>query len=187
MSNLVSAAKPGLSGVAHFAPTGTTLPTDATTALSSTYVGLGYVSEDGVTNSVERSVESIKDMGGNEVLTVQTEFSDTFKFTLISSKSVDVKKAVYGDSKVTGSLANGITTTVSADELPYKTWVFDLVLSDGDVQRMVVPTAKVNEIGEVAYKNSEAIGYEITLKALPISGTNTYHYEYLKTPSAESE
>lgn len=187
MSNLVSAAKPGLSGVVHFAPTGTTLPTDATSALSTSYIDLGFVSEDGVSNTIERNVESIKDMAGKEVLAVQTEFSDTFKFTLISSKSVDVKKAVFGDGKVSGTLANGITTEVSADELAYKTWVFDLVLSDGDVQRMVVPTAKVTEVGEIAYKNSEAIGYELTLKALPITGTNTYHKEYLKTPSAESE
>lgn len=187
MSNLVSAAKPSVSGVAHFAPAGTTLPTDATSTLASTYVSLGYVSEDGIANTLGRSVESIKDMGGNEVLTVQTEFSDTFKLTLICSKSVDVKKAVYGDSKVTGTLANGITTDVSADELDYKVWVFDLVLSDGDVQRIVIPSAKVTEIDDISYKNSEAIGYGITLKAQPISGTNTYHKEYLKTPPAESE
>lgn len=183
MSNVVSAAKPNVAGVVHFAPSGTTVPTDATTALANTYVDLGYVSEDGISNAVERSTEDVKEMGGNSVLNIQTDFSDTFKFTLISSKDVNVKKAVFGDDKVTGTLAAGITTEVSADELPYKVWVFDFVLSDGDIQRTVIPSAKVSEIDEITYKNSDAIGYGITLKAQPIPGTNTYHKEYVKTPS----
>jgi len=187
MSNLVSAAKPGLSGVAHFAPTGTTLPTSATSTLGTSFTSLGYISEDGISNAVSRSVEELKEMGGKGVLTVQTEFTDTFAFTLISSKSIDVKKAVYGDDKVTGSLANGIATTVSADELDYKVWIFDMILSDGDVHRIVIPSAKVSEVGEIAYKNSSAIGYNVTLKAQPIGTTNSYHYEYTQTPPAESE
>lgn len=186
MSNLVSAAKPKASGVVYVAPTNTTAPTDATTALAAGFVSLGYVSEDGISNGVERSVEAIREMGGNEVLTIQTEFGDTFSFTLISSKDVNVRKAVYGDSHVSGTLAAGMTTEVSSDELPYKSWVIELVLSDGDVQRIYIPSAKVTELDEITYKKDSAIGYGITLNAQPISGTNTYHKEFLKTPTGQS-
>lgn len=187
MGNLVSAAKPNPAGVVWYAPFGTTLPTDATSTLDSSFVDLGYVSEDGISNATERSVESIKEMGGNEVLAIQTEFSDKFTFTLLESKNVDVRKAVFGNSHVSGSLKTGMSTEVSSDELEYMTWVFEMVLSDGDIQRTVIPSAKITEIPERVYKNSEPIGYEVTLSAQPVEGTNIYHYEYLVSVGDESE
>ena len=47
----VSAGKPAVGGAVFVAPTGTTLPTDATTALGSAFKALGYCSDDGLTNS----------------------------------------------------------------------------------------------------------------------------------------
>ena len=42
----VSAGKPKVAGAVYRAPKGTTLPTDATTALASAFVDMGYVSEE---------------------------------------------------------------------------------------------------------------------------------------------
>ena len=61
----VTAAKPRVAGVVYRAPKGTTLPTDATTALADTFKSLGYLSEDGFTNNYEISSEDIREMGGN--------------------------------------------------------------------------------------------------------------------------
>ena len=55
----VSVGKPAVSGAIFRAPTGTTLPTDATTALASAYKAMGYVSDDGVTQSMTRETEQI--------------------------------------------------------------------------------------------------------------------------------
>jgi hypothetical protein len=59
----VTVGKPNVSGAVYRAPIGTTLPTDATTALDPAFVSLGYVSEDGLSNNNELSVEATKAWG----------------------------------------------------------------------------------------------------------------------------
>ena len=55
--NYVSAAKPKVAGAIYRAPLGTTLPTDATTALDSGFKALGYVSNEGMTNANSSDTE----------------------------------------------------------------------------------------------------------------------------------
>lgn len=175
----VSAGKPKIGGAISVAPKGTTLPTDATTALAEAFSNLGYVSEDGLTRGITRDSEAIKAWGGDTVLTTQTDFAETFKFTLIEVLNVDVKKVVFGDTNVTGTLSAGITAKVNSAELPEKVYAIDMV-QNGAVSRIVVPAGKVTEISDIVYADGEPIGYEVTVTALPDSAGNT-SYEYTVT------
>lgn len=174
----VSAGKPKVGGAVYRAPLGTTLPTDATIALNAAFKDLGYCSDDGVTNSNSIESDDVKAWGGDTVLSLQTDKTDTFQFTLIEAMNDEVLKATFGDSNVTGSLASGLTVKANAKEQEYKAWVIDMVMKGtNSKKRIVIPSAKVTEIGDITYSDSAAIGYELTLTTVPDASGNT-HYEY---------
>lgn len=172
----VSAGKPYLQGMIYRAAAGTTLPTDATTALAAAFKELGFVSEDGVKNNNSPDSDSIKAWGGQTVLVVQNEKPDEFTFTLIESLNSEVLTAVYG-SNVTVS-GSTISIKAKADVVPEAVFVIEMRLTGNYAKRVVIPHGSIKEIGEITYKDDEPIGYEITLSALPDSQGVT-HYEYI--------
>lgn len=179
-SNVV-AGKPLATGGVLIAPPGTALPTDTTTALNAAFTAAGYIGEDGLTETIERSSESIRAWGGDTVKRVQTEFEVTYSLTFIESLNSEVLKTVFGDANVVTTAATSSSGTLQAvkinsAELPEKEFVFEI--RDGDAKvRVVIPRGKVTEVGETTYSDGEVIGYEVTISALPdASGNQAYKY-----------
>lgn len=52
----------------------------------------------------------------------------------------------------------------------------------GVLKRIVIPCAKVSEVGEINYADEDAIGYETTVQAINDTQGNT-HYEYIQKPN----
>lgn len=179
----VTAGKPKVGGAISVAVLGTTLPTDASTALAAGFTSLGYCSEDGLTNANTRSSTDIKAWGGDIVLSVQDEKTDTFSFTLIEALNVDVLKQFYGASNVSGTLATGITVNVNSNELTEQSWVIEMVMRGNAVKRIVIPAGKITATEDISYTDNEVSGLGITITAYPDSSGNT-HYEYIKAAAS---
>lgn len=165
----VAVGKPKVAGAIFRAPLGTTLPTDVETALPEAYKTLGYISEDGVTNGQSRTSSEVKAWGGTIIMTTQTDKTDTFHFVAVEALNEEVQKMTFGSDNVTTD-ANGMTTVRSnANELEAAVYVIELALNRA-YRRIVIPNAKVSATGDIVYKDSDVIGYDTTLTALPHAG-----------------
>lgn len=174
----VSVGKPVAAGAIFSAVSGTTAPTDATTALAAAFGELGYANDSGLVNSIETDSNDIKAWGGDVVLSVRTSRKESFKYTLIEALNVNVLKEAYGQDNVTGTLETGIAVKHSSVELPHRVYVFEILLTGNRVKRIVVPDGQVSEVADVSYTDGDPIGYETTLVAYPDADGNTA-YEYI--------
>lgn len=188
MANTVSnvtTGKPKVGGAIFWAPIGTTLPTDSTTALASDFVSLGYCSDDGMVNSSAPDTDTVKAWGGDTVLTTNNGREDTFQFTLIEAKNVDVLKRVYNSGNVSGTLSSGITVKVNSDDPEEGVWVIDEILRGNTAKRIVIPIGSVTDLGDINNTDGDPVGYEVTVSAAPDAFGYT-HYEYIKAASTST-
>lgn len=181
----VSVGKPSVAGAVWIAPAGTELPTDAVTEINEAFKCLGYISDEGIKKAMEKSSEAIKAWGGDTVASPQTEFSDKFTIKFIEALNVNVLKAVYGDTNVSGDLEAGIAVKVNSQETDPASWIIDMIATANVLYRMVIPSGKITEVAEVEYADGTPIGYESTITAFPDSGGD-YHHEYMQKKTTEA-
>lgn len=186
----VLAGKPLASGGVLIADQGSTAPTDATSAPDPAFVAAGYIGEEGLTETVDRSTEKVKAWGGDTVKVLQTDFSTTYTFTFLESLNTTVLETVYGADNVVETPAdatNGTLRTVkiNSETLPHKAFIFEV--KDGDSRiRIHVPDGQVTEVGEVTYNDGDVIGYQVTVEAFRDGdlGANAVKYLDDGKPSA---
>ena len=161
-SSLVSVGTPLATGAIFVAPLGSTLPTDATTALSNDYKCLGYASEDGVKLSEESDSEQIKAWGGVTVRVANSSFSETLTFTPMQL-DVDVMQATYGEDNVELNETTGkMTVKHSVNNVAPVVLVIETIPAPDKKRRYVVPSAKLTERGDSVLNGTESDGRELT-------------------------
>lgn len=181
----VTSGKPYEGGAVFVAPLGSTLPTTATEQLDAAFKNVGYISEDGVTNSNAPTTENTKAWGGDIVLNTITEKADTYGLTMLEVMNEDALKTVYGANNVSGDLATGMTIHANSKELPELSFVIDMIYKGNVRKRVVIPDATAVLSGDITYADGSAVGLPVTLSAYPDSNGDT-HLEYIKTISVSA-
>ena len=169
-----------VAGCIHMGTASSTPPTSTSGTLTG-FSSLGYISEDGVERSISLNRDPVKAWGGDVVAVLGQGKVETLKAKLIEVDNLAVLGLTFGNA--TGALNTGITVQSKEPPTVPRPFVIDALLADGTAQRLVIPRGVVSDIGNILYKDTEILGYELTITALADSSGVTC-YEYTKAPSS---
>lgn len=157
-----------VSGAVYVAPSGSTAPTDSSTALDAAFSDLGYVSSDGISETIDKTTNQIRSwQNGALVREVVSEGTYSVTMTFIETNQ-DVLELYYGAS-ITGGALDGDPTTTGGR----KAFVIDVV--DGaTVERTYIPSGEITAVGERTLASGDAIGYNVTITAYAETDTVSF-------------
>ena len=158
-----------VTGAVYVAPSGTTLPTHASQALNVAFEDVGYISEDGVTESQASDTTDIKAWQNSAIVRkVQTSHDLTYQFTMIETNGTALE-LFYGNYAAGAIEVDGALSDRQC-------MVLDVV--DGsELLRVVAPAAQVTDRGDVSYTSGDAVGRQVTVTCYPDdSGIKAYIY-----------
>lgn len=183
-STMVSLGKFKVGGYAYWAPAGTTLPTDSATALPAEYKLLGYLSEDGLTNTTDTDTAEIKDANGATVMKIITSYAESYQFAMLEVLRAEAAKLRYNSDAVTG---NDKSMTIK-HQMPSDedfVLVFEIAMS-GDVKdRLVIGNATRAEFGDRQVHAGDPQVYDITVSANDM-GNGVTAIEYIGIAASRS-
>lgn len=188
----VTFSKPGTSanksGYIWVAPLGTTIPPDATTELDKAFVGLGYLSEDGLTEPASfEPGDDIVAAGGDTVAQADPTFSKTWTGTCIEALNEDLLKVAYGSSNVTvkpaGESDGSITVKEQAGDIEHHVIVIDEMLKGGRKRRNVMADATFLITGDINHVHTALVNFEFTITAYP-TADHPAQTQYITIPKA---
>lgn len=142
-------------GAVAVAPTGTTAPTDARTALPSAWESSGYVSEDGMSVAVTRTTTPIRDWSKAAVRQLLTEYEGAITLSFLGVDEFALGR-VFGEANVTKTAASTthgeqLKVGIGAQLPPIESFCFSM--KDGDARiRVYVPRGQFTEVAQVDFK-----------------------------------
>ena len=142
-------------GAVAVAPTGTTAPTDARTALPSAWESSGYVSEDGMSVAVTRTTTPIRDWSKAAVRQLLTEYEGAITLAFLGVDEFALGR-VFGEANVTKTAASTthgeqLKVGIGAQLPPIESFCFSM--KDGDARiRVYVPRGQFTEVAQVDFK-----------------------------------
>lgn len=178
----IAAPSPKVTGGVLWAPTGTTLPTDATTSPDAAFVSLGRVSEAGVDKTEDRPKKDLFDWGGGLIAALQDHYMLTLKFKLLQMMNADVQRAAHGTDNVTvtpATVSTGtlITSKFNPQLLNSGSWIIDAFYGQMNM-RLVAPYARIITVGSQKWVHNSLVEYDLTVQCFA-DNTGNFAYEYL--------
>lgn len=178
---IVGAPDQATTGAILRAPIGTVMPATIATAIDAAFVDSGYISEDGLKLSPDRSVKGIKDWSGAIIRRVLDEFNAMLSWAHLETSTAALGNYA-GDANVAVTAATVSTgtrtiTKLNGNELPRSVWLFKV--KDGVRKVLIyVPDAQVTKQEAIEFKQGVAIKWGLEITSYPDSSGN---YIYILT------
>jgi hypothetical protein len=160
-----------LTGGVYAAPEGTATPTSAVANLNAAFVDLGLISEDGIEEAYDDTVNEIKAWQNGQIVRRDIVGTTvTYSFTMLETTAATLELFHKGSTVESDGNGGG-----SMDVLPptpdRRAFVFDYI--DGDREcRDVITIGEVTERSPIMSKNDEVKAYQVTITAYPDPDNN---------------
>lgn len=157
----------GLAGQVYVAPVGARLPATATEALDSTFVDLGYTTEDGVRFTVTPEIQEFRVWQRKSAVRREVESREAEASFALAQWNADTVALAFGGGRVTRTGDGGFRydPPTNEDALEERSLVIDIV--DGDkALRIWIPRGNVSEAVEAGFQRGELAALPITFRAL---------------------
>lgn len=187
--NVLTGGPKEFTGGTFRAPKGTALPTDASTALDPAFKDGGFVGEDGLTMSIAKSQEKVRDWGKSVVKVIQTEHDVTFTWEYIEF-SREAAESFFGVENVTftagtpGTTPDVLTVEINDKTLPVSSWVFEMSDGDTDIRVVVEDGQAASEGGDFAFNKNDVVRIPMAIEALKSDTDGNNAVFYKSTPVA---
>jgi hypothetical protein len=165
----------------YVANKGTTAPTSPTTTPGTGWTELGWLGDDGLTETRDVSADQKRAwQGGALVRTVRS--SDTRRFKCVawetSTTTIALTRPGSTPTTTTGVTHTSVKAYTGSD---IRAWIIDQ--RDGAIDnRKIIPQGEVVEMGDIVGKNGELVAYELTIECYPASDGTLYE-EYTNDPA----
>lgn len=152
-------------GAIWVAPQDTSLPTDATSTLPSTWNLLGFTSDAGVTIAESADTQDIVAWEERTtVYTAKTTYKETISFMPIQCNE-DVAKLIWGETNVTVETGGKMLAKHTGQTMEPVAVVIETTPREGIVKRYCL-TAQLTERGEQVMDGTQVDGRQLTFTAL---------------------
>lgn len=155
-------------GLAWFAPTGTTAPVDHGSALAAGWVDMGLITEEGLTAKFADTIRKIKAYGSTKVQrTVTTDSEETFDLAFLEHNRYSL--AVYhrkGLTSITPSSGAFSLTSSGYNAPQFYAATFEIVDGSSKI-RAYCNKVEVTQRGDMKASNGNEMTLPVTLTAYP--------------------
>ena len=150
-------------GMFYHAPAGTALPTDPTAELASAWTHVGDVSDAGITLTLNKTTENIKNWANVVKRVIMTEHSETVQAPIMDTTAESLE-TVVGSGNVT--TASGVTTVNLSDGALPPEEAFLWVMKDGDDTLMLGTTSGfITALDDIVFAPGSVITWNATVSA----------------------
>ena len=158
------------SGMFYHAPAGTSLPSYPTETLGAAWVEVGDVSSDGITLTMDKSTETLRNWANQVKRVIMTEHAETIQATIMDTTQ-EVLETILGAGSTTttaASAAHGalVTASLTQSALPPEEAYLFIMKDDDDCIAIGCENGQITSMDAVTFAPGSSINWVPTITAL---------------------